>query len=377
MAETTDVLVIGAGVFGLWAARAAASAGLRVIVAEASAPGAGSSGGLVGALTPHLPTRWRPFKAFQMRGLETLGARLAELAGETGIDAGHARCGRITPIADAAARGRALAQAAAAHDAWGGRATFEVLDAPPGEADGLLDPAAAPFGVIRDTLSGRVEPRGVIAALAASVAARAELRTGWRLAGLDPRRMVARFDRGEIAAGHVVAAAGWRSLGLLPAGCLPPGALSGAGVKGQAALLAARAEAGAPLVQAGGLFIVPHASGGIAVGSTTEKTWEDERPDAALDAVIAEARRLAPALRAAPILERWSGIRPRAPGREPLAGPLPGAPRLLLATGGYKIGFSVAHLVGDALAAIATGADSPDPLPASFSPEAHGLRADV
>ncbi|MDT8343918.1 MAG: FAD-dependent oxidoreductase, partial [Thermohalobaculum sp.] len=179
---------------------------------------------------------------------------------------------------------------------------------------------------------------------------------------------------------HVVLAAGWHSLGILPAAHQPTarqpdGAPAATGVKGQAALMAARLDPAAPVIQAGGLFIVPHAGGRVAVGATSEKQWTAPDPDAALDALIAGARALAPALRDAPVIARWAGIRPKAPGREPLVGPLPGAPRLLLATGGYKVGFGIAHLVGDALAALIAGDPAAPALPPDFAPAAHGLCA--
>lgn len=52
-----DVLVVGAGIFGLSCAWACIERGLSVVVAERAAPGAGASGGPVGALAPHLPER--------------------------------------------------------------------------------------------------------------------------------------------------------------------------------------------------------------------------------------------------------------------------------------------------------------------------------
>ena len=64
----------------------------------------------------------------------------------------------------------------------------------------------------------------------------------------------------------------------------------GTGVKGQAALL--RHDAGAvPQVFAGGVHVVPHADGTVAIGSTSERDYDDPRStDAQLDQVIAAAR---------------------------------------------------------------------------------------
>jgi len=358
MRDAPEVLVIGAGVFGLWCARACAQAGLRVRLVSREGPEGGASAGLIGALTPHMPDRWRALHAYQFAGLTSLSAEAAALAEETGIDPGHARVGRLTPHADQRARRRAEQNAAAAAERWQGRAVFEVLDAPPGEAAGYLDPAACPAGVIHDTLSGRIDPRAYLAALAATLASTAPVETGWTLHRLAPGRAV--FDRGTIAAGHIVLAAGWESFALA--------GLAGDGMKGQAAMLGAVAPPRLPVIHADGLFLVARGARGVAVGSTSEHDWAHGAPDRALEAVLARARALAPALVGAPVLERWAGIRPRAASREPVIGPIRRGSRLILATGGYKIGFAIAHLVGRAVAASIAGTTPVGPLPPDFAP---------
>jgi hypothetical protein len=81
----------------------------------------------------------------------------------------------------------------------------------------------------------------------------------------------------------------------------------------------------------------------VAVGSTSEKTWDRPGPDAGLEALITRARALCPALAQAPVAERWAGIRPRAPGNAPMVGPLAGFDRLIVAAGGYKTGLGIAR----------------------------------
>ncbi|PZR70212.1 MAG: D-amino-acid oxidase, partial [Stutzerimonas stutzeri] len=60
-----DLIVVGGGVMGLWTALFAARQGLSVHLAERRTIGAGASGGVLGALMPHLPDRWNAKKAFQ------------------------------------------------------------------------------------------------------------------------------------------------------------------------------------------------------------------------------------------------------------------------------------------------------------------------
>ncbi len=371
MANQVDVLVIGGGVFGLSAARSCVAAGLGVIVAEAERIGGGASGGIVGALVPHRPEPWRDFNRFQFDALTVLPDRMAALAAESGRDPGYARTGRLSPLADAGQRARAEAQMAAARAHWGEAGRLQVLEAPPEGAAGWLVPAACPFGVVHDTLSARVAPRLYLSALEAALAGRAELREGWRCLGLDPATGVARFGQGEISAGHVVLAAGTGAFALLE-GLI--GRPCGSGVKGQAALLSVGAPPGLPVIQGDGLYIVAHPRGGVAVGSTSEKTWDEPGCDERLDALIARARRLSPALAQAEVTERWAGIRPRAPGNAPMVGKLPGLDRMVVAAGGYKIGLGIAHLIGDAVVALIRGEAPRHPLPAEFAPERHLAR---
>jgi glycine/D-amino acid oxidase-like deaminating enzyme len=129
-----------------------------------------------------------------------------------------------------------------------------------------------------------------------------------------------------------------------------------------------------PVIQGDGLYIVAHPQGGVAVGSTSEKSWDQPGCDGRLDALIARARALCPALAQAEIAERWAGIRPRAPGNAPMVGKLPGLERVVVAAGGYKIGLGIAHLIGDVVAAMIRGEAPRQPLPPEFAPERHFAR---
>ena len=89
-----DLRVAGAGVVGLWTARLAAARGLKVLVLEARAAGSGASGGLPGALMPHMPEQWNPKKQFQFEALASLESEVEKLEAETGLACGYRRCGR-------------------------------------------------------------------------------------------------------------------------------------------------------------------------------------------------------------------------------------------------------------------------------------------
>ncbi len=361
----TDVLVIGAGIWGLACAFACLRRGLSVIVAEAEIPGAGASGGPVGALSPHLPDPWTAQKAFQRDALLAAGSWWGEVQAAGGIDPGYSRPGRLMPIASRAARARAEARAAGAFRNWAGEARWEVLG--PGSRADWLDASAAPFGVIFETLSARIEPRAAIAALVAAVVRMGgEIRTGWRAISVLERG--ADFEQGRIAAGATIVAAGCGGPALT--------ALPGRGVKGQAAVVAAEVPADAPLIFVDGLYIVPHPGGRVAVGSTSEQGWSDATAiDGQLEALLERARSICPRLAGAAVIERWAGIRPRAARPEPMLGPVPGRSGVYVAAGAFKTGFGLAPSVGEVLADFVEGR-TPE-LPEGFGAGDHlaaGLR---
>ena len=358
-----DVLVIGAGIFGLSVAWVAKRAGLSVRVLEAVAPGHGASGGLVGALTPHAPSRWRDMMRFQFEALLDLPEHIARLEEETGLRTGYHRSGRLTPLPTEKARAGAERDAEAAPDVWGDRARFELLERVPYEAEGWIRPEAAPFGLVRDTISARVDPRAYVGALAHALGT--DVVTGVEAHSIDFERKSVTWGVGEIFAGAIVLAAGWQVWDLL--GKAAPG-LRGQPVKGQSALFAAPAE-GLPVIYQDGLYIVPHSGGRVAVGSTSEKQFDDPfATDAKLDEVIEKARTICPALKDARVLERWAGLRPKPPGREPVVGSLPNHPGIWLAAGGFKISFGIAHAVADVVVDGLLGTTAKRQLPESFAP---------
>lgn len=339
---TADILVIGAGIFGLAAALACAGRGLSVIVADQAEPGAGASGGPVGALSPHPPERWSVKRAFQLETLLAAEGYWARVAALGGLDPGFGRVGRVIPLATPAARALAEARAAEARGLWRG-ALWQVRDAAPP----WLAPGAAPEGVVWETLSARLNPRNAIRALSAAVRARGgEIRSGWRARAIAADG--AAFDQGRVGAGAVVIAAGMGGFDLMA----PVLGRLGKGVKGQAALLAGGVP-GRPMLYADGLYVVPHADGTVAVGATSEADWTGEATDAALEALIERARALCPDLGS--VLARWAGVRPRGPRPDPMVGPLPGFDRVFVANGGFRTGFGLAPAVGAAVAALVAG----------------------
>ena len=261
---TVDVTVMGAGIFGLSVAYTCARRGAKVRVIDPNGVASGASGGLVGALAPHVPENWNAKKAFQFESLIMAEAFWFGIKDLTGQDVGYVRSGRLQPLADERAVGLARERAVSAVALWEGKAVWKVV--PVGDANWM--PPSPTNLVVHDTLSALIHPRRATQALANAVVA-----LGGEIAAKGPEE------------GKVVWATGW------------PGMkeIGGNGVKGQAALLHHDA-AGQPQLFADALHIIPHSDGTVAVGSTSERDFDDPvSTDEALNDVLKRAIAAVPA----------------------------------------------------------------------------------
>ncbi len=329
----SEITVAGAGIFGLACAWELLRRGRKVRVVEAARVAAGASGGHVGALAPHAPENWNAMKQVQLQALIAAADWWAEVARAGGLDPGYARTGRIQPVPPGA-EARMAERIAGARAHWPDWAAMALTDAP----QAALVPVSDSGLWLMDRLTARISPRRACAALAAAIRARGGV-----------------IEEGVTTEGPAIWATG--AAGLAPFG--------GNGVKGQSALLDFAAPE-APQVFADGLHIVPHADGTVAIGSTSEREAADLGTDAQLEALIDKARAICPALVAAPVLDRWAGLRPRARSRAPMVGPWPGRPGHYVANGGFKIGLAMAPECAGMLADLILAGH--DRIPPEFQP---------
>lgn len=374
--QASDLLIVGGGIMGLWAAVHAERRGIDTLLVDAGPLGQGASGGLLGALMPYMPDRWEDKKQFQFDALVSLEAEIAALEAETGLSAGYRRSGKLIPLPKPHLRTIALRHSRDAEQNWhqgGHRFDWQVLDAPP--VNGWVDPAAGTGGFVLDTLAARVFPRGLTAVLVAFLRTARHVRIveGLEARSIDPVSGIATFADGQVVGfGHCILSAGYRSFPFLDAVSRPLPVSLGQAVKGQAALLKADIDPSWPVVFLDGLYIVPHEDGHVAVGSTSENTFtQAETTDHLLDAVLTSARAIIPGLSGAPVIERWAGLRPKAIDRDPMVGPHPDHPRLVALTGGFKISFGLAHSLASAAIDVVSGGSLPAALPTGFTLASH------
>ena len=316
----------GAGVFGLSIAWACAQRGASVQVIDPNGAGSGASGGIVGALAPHVPEKWDAKKQFQFESLMMAEQFWCDVETAGGVSTGYGRTGRLQPILKERGLELAKSRIKDAETNWGSGAAWSVLPCP--------DTAWAPFSptgyVVYDTLSARIHPRMTCAALVAALSSK-----GVHVQATGD-------DQGQVL--WATGVAGLEEMSETY------GRLIGAGEKGQGALLQFDAP-DAPQIYVDYVHIIPHANGTVGIGSTSERYFDDPTAtDDQLDALIDSVRVALPVLRAAPVIERWAGLRPRPYNRAPMLGPWPDHKGHFIANGGFKIGFGIAPKVAEVMA---------------------------
>ena len=349
-----DTAIIGGGILGLWATRHAIKRGEKVILLEKRKIGAGASGGFLGALMPHMPDNWNAKKQFQFDGLDSLDAVIADLEDETGVSCGYRRCGRIMPIPNEKLFQQIDRRIKGADENWQGRYHMTRIPVP---GDEWINPEIASFGVQKDTLSARINPRQYLAALDAYVRPRCELHEAAEVAGIVMSRSEGKVQlkTGDIVtAAKVVVANGFEAYPLLQPfmGHTNQNKPIGRGVKGQAVLVEFSHNDELPIVYHDGSYVVPHEGNRVAIGSTSVNEWQHQDANS-FDEEDMEfyhrAIELVPSLKDAPIIDKWAGVRPRntleGRGTEPFFGGVEGYENLIALMGGFKITLGVGHLV--------------------------------
>ncbi len=342
MSKPHDVIVAGAGIVGLSAARALARAGRRVLLLDRGTPGAEASGAAAGMLAPQIEASAAdPMLPLTLAGRDAYRPLVRELA-----EAGHQVelvFGGIALVAFDPHRAHELEEEVAAqqrmrldtrwlnqaalrrHQPGIGPAALGALLAP---SDGRVDQVALCEALFADGKAEGVEfERAVVNAVVIENGKVKGVRTG---AGVRE------------AAKVVLAAGSWSPEieGLPHQVPVEP-------VRGQMA--AAPWPAGLPhtVLFGRGAYVVPR--GGEAIlGSTMEHSGYDKKTtDAGLGHIREETEALLPSLKNAKWTRTWAGLRPVTPDMRPVIGMDPDVQGLVYATGHGRNGILLGPITGD------------------------------
>lgn len=335
--------VIGGGVIGLAAARRLAGSGWKVTLLERGVPGQEASSAAAGMIAPRL--EFAPGSTLLEMAVRSSGlypSFVEELEAETGKSVDLRLEGILMPLLSG-----------------------EKGDEPPtgarlvrgGDLRGL-EPSLAP-GIQEAWLypgEGSVDSRALVAALHASALARGVqvidhaaaddvVVEGGRVAGV-------RAGGVSVDAEVVINCAGaWAS-----AVRVPSAKVDVRPIKGQMGLLAG-GDGPRLAIYSSEVYIVPRSDGRNIIGTTVEdRGFDKEVVPAAVERLVAAARRLCPGLAEAKLADSWAGLRPRsASGEAPSIGRL-GPRGYLVAVGHYRNGILLAPLTAEILEAEARAA---------------------
>ncbi|PSJ17828.1 glycine oxidase ThiO [Nitrosomonas supralitoralis] len=108
------------------------------------------------------------------------------------------------------------------------------------------------------------------------------------------------------------------------------------------------------------LYIIPRRDGHVLIGSTLEDVGFDKRTTiSAFNQLLTQARDILPSLQKMSIKRHWSGLRPASPSNVPTIGWHPIIRNLLLNSGHYRYGVTMAPASAEILVNEMTGASQP------------------
>ena len=328
------IAVVGGGVIGLSVAWRLAQAGARVTLFDSAPEAREASWAAAGMLAPHHEASAAdPVWRLGVASLARWQAFAEELGGAAAIDL--RMDGGLLPLidpgddAELAAKRAFLTQQGVP---WKDLDRAEVARCEPALAgcqEALLIPA------------GQVNPRRLTAALRNACARHGvDLRYGCVIDRLPP-------DDAELT---VLAAGAWTpALARLAAIDLV-----GEPVKGQLLRFAAPDGLLKRFVHCHHAYLVPRAGEGVVVGSTMVWSGFDKTEDStAIECLADSARQLLPALRDAPVVETWTGLRPRLRSGLPLLQRV--RDDLVIATGHFRNGILLTPITADAVRELCLG----------------------
>ena len=108
------------------------------------------------------------------------------------------------------------------------------------------------------------------------------------------------------------------------------------------------------------LYIIPRRDGHLLIGSTLEDVGFDKRTTAFVrDHLLTHAQAILPSLQKMPIIQHWSGLRPASPSNVPTIGKHPIIRNLLINSGHFRYGVTMAPASAEILVNEITGAPQP------------------
>ena len=349
MNQTSQVVVIGAGIVGCAIAYELARRGLNVRVIDRREVGQGATQASAGVLAPYIEAHdRRPLLDLTTRSLDLYDEFVARIVEDSGAAVQYVRTGTLEVAAGPDDMGRLRGIHAACVERG---IAAELLDAGavrraepqlgPGVRGGLLVESHGFIGVSELTAALRraAAAHGVSFQTSAAVT---------RVEGNGAGIRIETAGDAFACESAVMAAGSWSGHveidGASPVPIRP--------VRGQLLHLGWPAPPLRRVVWAPDCYLVPWSDGSVLAGATSEEVGFDERATVAgVRELIDATERLAPGAGNASFKEARVGLRPATPDQLPVIGPSAAVPGLVYACGHFRNGILLApltaELVGD------------------------------
>lgn len=335
MGTAWDIALVGGGVIGLNTAYFLARDGARVAVLDKGDLGQEASWAGAGILPPgNLDEARSPFDKLRSISSSLFPQLSAELRERTGSDNGYLRCGGLEVWSP---------EEVADPEEWRGAGVrVELVE---GSALRRLEPALAPTierAYHLPDLAQVRNPWHLRALAAACTALGVTLLPHQEVKAFDKqgaRVTTVRTSSDVYPVGQILVAAGAWSDPLLGQLGWRPGIEP---VRGQIALLQAKAPLLGRVLMCGPRYLVPRSDGRLLVGSTEEHVGFEKRTTAgAIAGLLHLACSLVPDLASATLERSWSGLRPGSPDGLPFLGRVPGWDNAFVAAGHFRAGLQL------------------------------------
>ncbi len=363
MNQTSDVVVLGAGVVGLMSAIHLAREGLSVTIVERRARGREASraaGGILSSIKPWALAS--ELAALAAQSEASYPALTAEIRDATGIDPEWRRCGMLLVDSDQAIAAKQWSNA--------GGQRVEILDmnasvtlepaVQPGSRPAIRLPDAAQIRNPRlmDGLGKFAELNGV--RVVEYVGACGLFVRNGRCSGVSTDEGLIRGDRVILSAGA------WSGALLARVGISCPVTP----IRGQMIWYRVPRGTVEHIVIRDGYYVIPRSDGVLVVGSTADAAeFSEVTPSEMVRQLHDAATRIIPQLDRTPVRGQWSGLRPWCPDGLPYIGAAPDVDRLFMCVGHHRNGMALAPASARLLINIMLGRSTRiDPAP--FDPRA-------
>jgi glycine oxidase len=356
--QTSDVVIVGAGVIGCSIAYFLAQAGVQVRVVERATIAAEASSAAAGLLSP-LGNFYEPgaFTDFAMASWSSYATLIPILEEASGVQVGYHRLGSLR-VASTPESARKLRQRMDVWQALGWQVSWLTADEARQREPLLEEVEGAVFASQEGSIVAPNLTRAYALAaqrLGATFMEHAEVkalkREGERIMGIETAA-------GEtIACQQVVLATGaWSAqwsdwLGFeLP---VRP-------VRGQILSLQQPSSPLRHIIFSDSVYLIPKPDETIYAGATIEQVgFQKQNTVRGVAQILTNTLRATPGLGDATLVKIWAGLRPGSPDGYPILGKAPGWENVVLATGHAGMGFELSSVTGRSIAELLTTGQTP------------------